>query len=35
MRMHPFSKSLLALLLAYAPAALAAEPPKLDAANTA
>ena len=35
MRTHPISKPLLALLLAYAPAALAAEPPKLDPANTA
>jgi len=35
MKMRPFSISLLALLLAYAPLAAAAEPPKLDPANTA
>ncbi|MGH8705444.1 MAG: ammonium transporter [Burkholderiales bacterium] len=35
MMRHPCTKTLLALLLAYAPAAVAAEPPKLDAANTA
>ncbi len=35
MLMHPFFKMILALLCAYTPAALAAEPPKLDPANTA
>ena len=35
MMMRPLAVSLLALLLAHAPAAMAAEPPKLDAANTA
>ena len=35
MTMRPFSHALLALLLAYAPFAGAAEPPKLDPANTA
>ena len=35
MKMHSFGSSLLVLLLACTPAAWAAEPPKLDAANTA
>ncbi len=35
MTMHPCTKALLAFFLLYAPAVAAAEPPKLDAANTA
>src|SRR6185436_19859028 len=35
MLMRPHTKMMLALLLAYAPSALAADPPKLDSANTA